>query len=56
MSVQAHERRALVRSYQAAYRFETMIYKFGHRTLARPVPARTIVYALVVWPVMLLVA
>jgi hypothetical protein len=56
MSVQAGERRALVRSYQAAYRFETMIYKFGDLTLPRPVPARTILYALVVWPAMLLVA
>lgn len=56
MNAPARDERRLIRSYQPAYRFETVIYKFGvDRTLPRPVPARTFVYGLVVWPVMLLV-
>jgi len=50
MSAQRDER-PVVRSYQSAFRFETMIYKFGSDlTLPRPVPARVFLYGLAVWP------
>jgi hypothetical protein len=55
MAAQASDRRALVRSYQPAYRFEALIYKLGRDLpLPRPVPARAILYGLVVWPALLL--
>jgi len=50
MSAQRDER-PVVRSYQSAFRFETMIYKLGtDLTLPRPVPARVLLYGLAVWP------
>jgi len=50
MSAQPDER-PMVRSYQPAFRFETLIYRLGtDLTLPRPVPARVFLYGLVVWP------
>jgi len=50
MSAQRDER-PTVRSYQPAFRFETMIYKLGSDlTLPRPVPARLFLYGLAIWP------
>jgi len=47
------DERLMVRSYQPAFRFETMIYKLGSDlTLPRPVPARVFLYGLAVWPVL----
>lgn len=41
----------LVRSYQGAFRLELQLYKLGPGwRLPKPVPARAVLYAFVVWP------
>jgi hypothetical protein len=54
MGGEQQEPRRLIRSYQAAFRFELLLYNFGTWRLPRPVPARGVLYAAVVWPAMLL--
>lgn len=44
----------LIRSYQPAFRLELQLYNFGAWRLPRPVPARAVLYAAVVWPATLL--
>jgi hypothetical protein len=51
MASPQRDERPVVRSYQPAFRFETMIYRLGtDLTLPRPVPARVFLYGLAIWP------